>query len=163
RSRFTLVDPGPTLNPQHVSKRNILRAAASLAAFFGAVLVVASCADLTGTTGVGDGIVAIAYKGPPTADTSGKIYVNIGDTIAPAFEVTLNSKPRPTARYVFELNQADSAQTPNAVFDVIEGGERIVIKGRGNATLWARLLGATIGADSIFEASIVVNATPASS
>ncbi|HEX7937647.1 MAG TPA: hypothetical protein VF483_01575, partial [Gemmatimonadaceae bacterium] len=113
-----------------------------------------SCQDLTGPAGL-RGVVGIDYKGPPprSGDT---IQATIGDTLAPPFDVTLSGITQPRARYVY------SAPNNSPVIDIIANGDRIVVKGRGADTLYATLLGATVGTDSVYRAYVVVNASPKS-
>jgi hypothetical protein len=149
------------LTPPHVFKRNIARAAGSLLAFFGAMLVVASCQDINGPTGL-RGIVTIFYKGPPALDTSaGDIKVKIGERHGPKFEVMLGSEPQPRARYVYSSFPPGGTPDTSDVFKVVAGGDSIDIRGRGSDYLYATLLGATIGADTTYYDSVLVTAAPA--
>jgi hypothetical protein len=97
------------------------------------VLGALRCADLTAPTQVGN--VSIVFS-DPTRDT---IRVVVGDTVSPVFNVLIGSQVQERARYVY------SVITPNTRLRVIANGEAIEVMDRGIDTIYAKVVGVTVG------------------
>ena len=127
-------------------------------------VVAITCSDMTAPKGVQPN-VQVVYVGPP-ALVNNALQVIVGQRLKPAFQVTLgvapNDVPQPRARYVLSLPNLPDTN----VLRVFGNGDSVEVLGRGNATLQATLVGATVTSGvSILQAHqflLNVVATPAS-
>jgi hypothetical protein len=130
-----------------------------IAGFAALAIVAITCSDLTAPTGNSNAIT-VTYQGPP-APINGAIQLIVGQRLSPPFRVDLNGTVQQRARYVLTLpNLADTS-----VIRVFGNGDSVEVMGRGNATLQATLVGATITSgislDPLHRAVVNVVATPA--
>ncbi|MGH7678758.1 MAG: hypothetical protein ACRENU_09850, partial [Gemmatimonadaceae bacterium] len=119
-------------NIWRAAKRHGVAAAAVATLIFGAT----RCSDLTAPASVGD--VTIEFSNPALEP----LPIVVGDTVAPVFRVMIGSQVQQRARYVYSVRPGTSR------LRVIQNGSAIEVRDRGQDTIYATVVGATIGGPS---------------
>src|SRR5687767_12082467 len=116
------------------------RYASGLAAFVALTLAVKACADLSTAPGVG--LVNIEFADTVTFPRiNNTINLVVGDTVAPAFAVSINGLEQENARYVFKALSDTQPPPADTVLSVIDNGNRVVVRRPGPDGIIATLVG----------------------